>query len=639
MEGLRLGMMSAFLLATVVVAMSCTKDIMNSTNQPELATKALKLKVGQLPQGADASVSRAAAEPPVVVYKDLGDGIRMEATIEREYPAATRADATTPLVSGAKVLAIVYSDPTGDKVIYSVQEANVSDESITIKVPVEFSYGILFITNNDTETVPNVGLSTGYYAPELNKKLSDVASWTYSTPTKDLLYFDTGEIGSTLSTINFKHVFSKMKVTVNGSKLGATINSFEAALQDTPDNATMASLNDWSFTSGATSTTDIPFSAASGTEEALTSGEGYFIPTGTESNHTIHFSEIYINGNTTKNVAGTNGVDFTFSKALVGNTSYSVTINLNRIYKPKTVLTVASSRGTYGYAGESGSSYEFLTSPTNFSLTGTVPIRSLTIDTSVKPGVNVSTNQALYNALTSSTPPDIVIFGVYCYWHAASTVTGTYNTSQAILDYVNKGGVVIILCEYGNTYNDGYREIVDNELTSIDTDGGAAGTVYLMDPTLTNNSNDDPIMSGKVGGLQYFPSVSGKYWGEDSSTSNTFKIESGSEGDFVVYSQSYASGNGNMKPTMIRYKKKNIIMVGDAGFLSGDSNGSASTTAQPFYLDYTTYAPASKKYAGYYAASDGSTVANTLVYNSSIFANMMAWAIYQAEYHGINTSK
>jgi hypothetical protein len=64
------------------------------------------------------------------------------------------------------------------------------------------------------------------------------------------------------------------------------------------------------------------------------------------------------------------------------------------------------------------------------------------------------------------------------------------------------------------------------------------------------------------------------------------------------------------------------VWCGEGGFLSSFGNANEAGT-YPYWLDTTTLKP--KK--------------NTTqdCDNSAIFANIMAWAIYQAEFHGINS--
>jgi hypothetical protein len=282
--------------------------------------------------GANTLISRAEFEQPTVVHKDLGNGILLEAVIKRDDPTTTRA--TGQMTTGAKVWAIVYKNPTGNKIVYSVQQVAITEssgvQSITVKVPTSDTYGVLFITNN-TATAPSIlGLSEGY--PTTGITLSDY-TWTDKSPTEDLLYCYTGELTAS-TTINFLHEFSRVKLKVNSAGLSstATTTAFAATLDDNPNNASIEDFTSFANFSPSTAykTTDISLSATGGSAATLTSTQtGNFIPSVTAEDHTITFTGLYLDGNTaaTNNYAST-PLTFPFNKALVGNTSYTITVNL-----------------------------------------------------------------------------------------------------------------------------------------------------------------------------------------------------------------------------------------------------------------------------------------------------------------------
>ncbi len=76
------------------------------------------------------------------------------------------------------------------------------------------------------------------------------------------------------------------------------------------------------------------------------------------------------------------------------------------------------------------------------------------------------------------------------------------------------------------------------------------------------------------------------------------------------------------------------MFVGDGGFISYAA-GSTDTGAYPFGLNTSTGLPVPRFRYG----EGGTPTANGsyVVYNSTFFANSMAWAIQQAEFNGINT--
>jgi hypothetical protein len=312
------------------------------------------------------------------------------------------------------------------------------------------------------------------------------------------------------------------------------------------------------------------------------------------------------------------------------------TVDVNIGFKTKRILTF-SDGGGYGYAGNNASSasYHFLHSSSNFSIdTGTVPVSGLDF-TYRTAGAMGATDIAEIEK-----DPDIIIVGYASYWGDNSAV------QRAMLNYVNRGGVLILLYEmYGDNINadpstgdQRITSLFDNKVIYDDDGGGGGGSMNLVNCSQAN----DPIATGIVGGQQYFPSIEGTYWGEDYGASCVMKIVPGYEDEFVTYTANTANANGGY--TMLRYLKKNIVWVGDGGFLSCNApnarhtstvngvtfswRGAVSNNVCPFALSDDDLArPGVKPYY------NGNYLAN----NAGVFANIMAWAIYQAEYHGINS--
>ncbi|MDR0938089.1 MAG: hypothetical protein LBN29_01870 [Mediterranea sp.] len=638
------------------------------------------------------------APAPVQFVQEVGHGYALVS--ELTASPATRADATrAPLAEGVTVLMIAFehnaTTPSAAPIGY--QPLTVDDGMLNISLPATtaYNYRLVFYSENRTATidpakyVSATGTAVGEYGyHELpdgatlteSPAIPMVATATGSPIPVDFIYGMMDNVSTATSTramptVTFKHAFAQLtwKLEVNKAKnpaeyigevdagfypryADATLNLDAIATTATPDDIPAAVT--WSGgTQGLTkSGSFFRYSdAQAASDTALFCDSVRFIPIVATAGNGADSSYIYLNKIVFK--IGTERPSIDNKPLLIRYTpsgsgeprpilfkpgmKYTITSKLTKsnFFKAKTIYGVANAGGlsaTCGYAGETAQSYNFLKSPTNFSLTGTVPVNGgISIEQPPTRASNdISTNSAVANALQRETPPDILILGAYSYFNA------TGSTSRAILDYLDKGGVVFMFYEYGGTSGlAGVKEATDDGIASIVNDGGYGGTGYQMSDT----PSDDPIISGTVGGTTYDftpndvadASVAGKYWGDDSGPRTyTFTIASGRENDFIVYSRAE-----NGKPTMLRYKKKNLILVGDGGFLSY-AQVYASTTACPFYLDFTsvdgngahTYTPAPRSFQG----GEGSPAPVT-VYNSQIFANMMAWAIYEAEYHGINS--
>jgi len=107
---------------------------------------------------------------------------------------------------------------------------------------------------------------------------------------------------------------------------------------------------------------------------------------------------------------------------------------------------------------------------------------------------------------------------------------------------------------------------------------------------------------------------------------------------------------------MFKHNSKNFFWIGDGSFLSHVADGhkgwSTGWNAEPFAtvnfsvqeniydpkFNYTHY-PMPKNYGYDYLNPNIGNVGasyHTMVYNAPLFANLMAWAVYQSEFFGKN---
>ncbi|MHC5310376.1 hypothetical protein ACYSNM_10010 [Myroides sp. LJL116] len=294
-------------------------------------------------------------------------------------------------------------------------------------------------------------------------------------------------------------------------------------------------------------------------------------------------------------------------------TSLTCDSDLKMSIPGKRLLTIGSSENGYGYNfSGTAASNKLITEKRNYG----------TLDNSIvyfegwKEIKGFSAGQAnvknLTEALLEENPYDIVILG-YDY---------SMNVGEAavLAEYIKKGGVLLSYTESRDGMQRFIRALTgDNTLKPIN--GGSSGTIYRF------TSTNDEILNGPFGDLR------GTYWGEDAST--TVVIPYLSQSDFEIYSGSYnfsreeESGSNRVAgATSFRHKHYNFIWVGDGGF-----NSNHSGTAQdicPFKLDSNNY-PITKPNYG--------TGRNKFEVGNAIFtANAIAWAIYQSEVNGINSS-
>ncbi|MDR1003444.1 MAG: hypothetical protein LBL97_00330 [Prevotellaceae bacterium] len=255
----------------------------------------------------------------------------------------------------------------------------------------------------------------------------------------------------------------------------------------------------------------------------------------------------------------------------------------------------------------------------------------------------------------------------------------TYDTKVNVAstkDYLDKGGVVIY-CTQENTNHGtaGLRElfnlpgpdgttvshayISDEVMGVLGNDGVGGQYVPIVKPAPIKSTDadgneielQDPIYTG-VPDIEdhpnstkapYFAALDGSHInGNDPSVSDpngvcylgsstepfhhVMRPAPGYENDVIMYTKSSKMVNPSLYgegAVFIRWRSRNLVIFADGGCMGGTTT-STSTTQYPFRIN-ANYTYLRNPNAGY------------PVDNSLIFANVMAWAIYQAEYHGINS--
>lgn len=301
----------------------------------------------------------------------------------------------------------------------------------------------------------------------------------------------------------------------------------------------------------------------------------------------------------------------TISAVSASGTS-TCSVNVIPVIPAKTVLHIGYTTA-YGYSAYTGPSRSLMDSETNFGAKANSVVKFETF-THTSLGTAPSNSQLLA-ALNNK--PDIVILG-YNYIPDATDAVH-------LAAYLNKKGVVIALTESSLGTQNMMRAIYSDPSISTSL-GEGAGAIYAL-----SNTND-PVLNGNFG------DVRGKYWGEDASNTT---IVSGLTGNFIPYSYAQAVNSTTSRTgvTALRHTGLNFIWFGDGGFLSNEnSNGNqyTSNTIEPFVAPSTRgYFPIEKSAYGF--AGNGYSAGSFKVQNSILFANMIEWAIQQAEYNGINT--
>lgn len=200
-------------------------------------------------------------------------------------------------------------------------------------------------------------------------------------------------------------------------------------------------------------------------------------------------------------------------------------------------------------------------------------------------------------------------------------------------NYVNKGGVLIYLDQGPENSNmQMIADIFEIPRPSYESVNENCNHVIKFAEDI-----DDEIINGPFG------DVRGKQWGED--YANTIGLTSIPNGAIVysgainAYTGSQGGGTAaDIKVTMMRHPTKNFFWCGDAGLINAASGGNTTGPFRvgPKTINGITYPgyPADKAAYGNMTSSGRMNVSN-----STIFANVIAWALRMAEENGINTGK
>lgn len=300
---------------------------------------------------------------------------------------------------------------------------------------------------------------------------------------------------------------------------------------------------------------------------------------------------------------------------------------------PKKKIFVLGNNTTYGYdisITGTGSNKVF-TSTNNFGTLETSYVKTESA-TFLYPASNITGAMSAsdinrLNTAINTDKVDIIV--------VTQDVYLTAPVANTLANFLLKGGV--LLCFYeGNGYT-GAPNLVGGSTTSLmsaifgnpEIDSrqinALPGAVYKLSTT------NDVILNGPFG------DVRGQQWGEDASWARG--VSNLPLGDIDVYSTGYdmtvtsQPANSLNVVSAFKHKTLNLVYFGDGGFVSSaGGNPTAGATLCPFYWNTSTMFPTAK--TGY-----GKNTSNQTVYNSIIFCNVMAWALQQAEFNGINTVK
>jgi len=333
-------------------------------------------------------------------------------------------------------------------------------------------------------------------------------------------------------------------------------------------------------------------------------------------------------------------------------------VTLRAAYTSKKIVIFGSISYEWGYAldsiipapssteppgSHSGAAYKFLESPYNFGSLNTSTVKMVDSFSGTRPTVppNSSTyykmgaflvrwartaaNTSSNWDLILSEKPDIIII--------------TYNTDPItdattltkVLQYLNAGGIILHFTE--TTPAAILNKVFGTQGISATNPPGAAGSTRNEYVTLPNFQ--DPVLNGPfqpeglktLGGLNIAGDTEYRLWYA------TGVPASG----VLVYGYNVSTGGqaaGGI--SVFRATGQRYFYFGDGGYFCNNNNNKWDLTypAEPFATTHDfdssdlTYRPAARP------ANPGYT---DQVYNSFFFGNLMAWAINEAQFYGINS--
>lgn len=284
----------------------------------------------------------------------------------------------------------------------------------------------------------------------------------------------------------------------------------------------------------------------------------------------------------------------TFDYTLTSNSASGSTVcNKSVLYVYRTMNVLGLGDGIYqpGTAG-AYASRAILVAPANFGPNGTLPVQPLNI---INGGYN-NTATLIRNHINNS-KIDIIVIG-YNY-------TPTVDVRAVLNDFVkNKKGVLI----HSQENDAAGAQALINLITGGNTTVSGTGTQFYN--PIVNGT--DPIING--------PFYDAANLGLGSDVNNSYYVANVPSNTTILASLS----TDPSRAFMLKHNSLGYLYVGDSGWTSGNT---ASTNLDIWPARITTTGlPQSKPYYG-----------NTVVYNSYVYANAMAWAIKYAQENTITT--
>ncbi|WP_293940037.1 hypothetical protein [Sphingobacterium sp. UBA5996] len=528
------------------------------------------------------------------------------------YASINKKAADTPMNNGIKYWLIMYNREA-KKYEYSLQ--GVAGTVMTLDVIKNQDYDWWAYSYDSEDNIPAFSTSNPKIPTKSNRPL------LYAKGT-----FKATSAGNNQLPIIFKHQLQQIKTEVSTRGLFGDITVMTASFaQNDYIKTGMFDVFGGALTGSLTTVpvTTLDFTNVDPGSTRFKSAR-YYTADLSLSSYKIDFTELQIkliNGqsiNLTSTMPNGGKIQFDFNSPAAGKILLG-SLDMWKVFPKKTILHAGGSLA-YGYAADAKASFNFLNNPGNFGLSSNY----FRIDGFAHKYISVSPN-LLRNALSDPAQyPDVVICAMF----------SGYNTADydALLKYINRGGVVFFMTETSTPYvTDFMKKLLDpnNAASAISIAGyDSGGAIY---PII--NATDVDVLTWPFGDIR------NKNWGQDAS--QTLYIKNIPNGVVETYSSNTSNYAVQTGTSMFRHKTRNVFYVGDTGFLANELQRGIynSFTIEPFATnnnDFPILKPIYGSAAAYNSPAYPKTYGSWAVANSILFGNAFAVLLAQSHYMGVD---
>ncbi|MDR2954844.1 MAG: hypothetical protein LBV43_07175 [Prevotella sp.] len=316
----------------------------------------------------------------------------------------------------------------------------------------------------------------------------------------------------------------------------------------------------------------------------------------------------------------------TFTSNSKGGQSTSCSSKIRMTIPQKRILSLGDSDHSIGATTGIGNMFK---NATNFGILEASIFRTETplfATPGIINGIIAHSSISTYVAPSSEKPVDIIFISYN------ADLSSNSDLQNLLLTYLRNGGVIIMFNEHLKEQIGNFnfiKSVFNNPAIDATDNYIPAGYAWLQ--KMPNIDNE--IFNGPFGDIR------GLYCGNDNGYEDVFTYLPTEDLEWSISSLNYGS-NGTVQLgsannyLMFKHKTYNLIWCGDGGYAAA---GNGSATNNNWYPVTTTGVPNYTPSARIYGLSSGTGTKQEYAQNAKLVANILAWAIYQAELNGINS--